>query len=134
MFYLANIERDILISPRFFTKGLKDRLTRNLREKVEGSCIGRWGYIIKITRIDSIGDGRLFEGKGYATFTMKFKAIAFKPIRGEVLDAVVTEARRAAPPQPARARPLPPPPNPAPPRPHAPSTLGGAHARGFRRR
>lgn len=51
------------------------------------------GYIIKIFKILSINDGVVDE-EGDAIFTVQFKALVFKPMRGEVIDGVVIEVNR----------------------------------------
>jgi len=90
MFFHIDMEKDLLVLPQHFGPTLKDYLRQKLIDKVEGSCSGRFGFVICVTEIKSIGKGRIREGAGIVTFPMKFAAIVFRPFKGEVLDAKVT--------------------------------------------
>ena len=47
--------------------------------------------MIAVTTIDSVGAGLIQPGEGFVTYPVKYKAIVFRPFKGEVLDAVVTQ-------------------------------------------
>ena len=53
----------------------------------------KYGYIITIFKIESIENGVVSE-RGEAIFTVTFKALVFRPLRGEVLDGVVEGVER----------------------------------------
>ena len=53
-----------------------------------GSCTIKYGYIITIFKIESIENG-VVNQKGEAIFTVSFKALVFRPLKGEVLDGIV---------------------------------------------
>merc|ERR1739838_536830 len=44
--------------------------------------------------IDSIGDGEILPGRGFCRFPIKYKAIVFRPFKGEVVDGVVTQVNK----------------------------------------
>ena len=50
--------------------------------------------MVCVTGIDSIGAGVLQPGRGFAKFMVNYKAIVFRPFKGEVLDAVVTQVNK----------------------------------------
>ena len=52
--------------------------------------------LILVTSIEDIGAGYLDPATGYACYPMKYKAIVFRPYRGEVLDAIVTSASKVS--------------------------------------
>jgi DNA-directed RNA polymerase subunit E'/Rpb7 len=54
----------------------------------------RYGFIIAITTIDTIGTGMIQPGRGYVVYPVKYKAIVFRPFKGEVLDAVVSQVNK----------------------------------------
>ena len=58
------------------------------------SCLGKYGFVIAVTTIDSVGAGLIQPGEGFVTYPVKYKAIVFRPFKGEVLDAVVTQVRK----------------------------------------
>ena len=64
---------------------------------MEGTCSGRFGYIIAVASIEDIGSGRIQEGIGMAEYIVRYKAIVFKPFKGEVVDAKVTTVNKVRP-------------------------------------
>lgn len=69
---------------------LKDKLYAD----VEGTCTGRFGYIITVVTLQTISKGKILPGSGLAEFKVSYQAIVFKPYKGEVLDAVVTTVNK----------------------------------------
>ena len=47
-----------------------------------------------MTTIDNIGAGLIQPGRGFVVYPVKYKAIVFRPFKGEVLDAVVTQVNK----------------------------------------
>ena len=62
--------------------------------KVEGTCTGKYGFVIAVTCIDHVGAGLIQPGEGFVLYPVKYKAIVFRPFKGEVLDAVVTQVNK----------------------------------------
>jgi hypothetical protein len=54
----------------------------------------RYGFVIAVTSIDNIGAGLIQPGQGFVVYPVKYKAIVFRPFKGEVLDAVVTQVNK----------------------------------------
>lgn len=54
----------------------------------------RYGFITTITTIDTIGTGLIQPGRGYVVYPVEYRAIVFRPFKGEVLDAVVSQVNR----------------------------------------
>ncbi|OWK17282.1 hypothetical protein Celaphus_00013371, partial [Cervus elaphus hippelaphus] len=50
-----------------------------------------YGFVIAVTTIDNIGAGVIQPGRGFVLYPVKYKAIVFRPFKGEVVDAVVTQ-------------------------------------------
>jgi len=88
---------------------------QKLYREVEGTCTGkqvifilsnksffyivniifsRYGFVIAVTHIDNIGCGLILPGQGFVVYTVKYKAIVFRPFKGEVLEAVVTQLNK----------------------------------------
>lgn len=55
-------------------------LEQKLRDDVEGTCDGRYGYIVKVVAIDQLGDGTVIPGTGLAEFNATYRAIVLKPV------------------------------------------------------
>ena len=64
-------------------------LESKLYADVEGTCSGQYGYIIAVVSILDIGKGMVLSGSGQAEFVIRYRAIVFKPFKGEVVDGVV---------------------------------------------
>lgn len=58
------------------------------------SFSSRYGFVIAVTTIDNIGAGVIQPGRGFVLYPVKYKAIVFRPFKGEVVDAVVTQVNK----------------------------------------
>lgn len=94
MFFHIPLEHEILLHPRYFGPNLLDTVKKKLFTEVEGTCTGKYGFVIAVTTIDNIGLGALQQGRGFALYPVKYKAIVFRPFKGEVLDAIVTQVNK----------------------------------------
>ncbi|KII65209.1 DNA-directed RNA polymerase II subunit RPB7 [Thelohanellus kitauei] len=83
------MSRDIVIHPKYLGPQLNQFIQRRLLLEVEGKCDGVYGFIIAVTTIDHIGLGKITVGQGFVSYPLNFKAVVFRPFKGEVLDAVV---------------------------------------------
>ena len=64
MFYHISLEHEIMLHPRYFGPQLMDTVKQKLFSEVEGTCTGKYGFVIAVTTIDSIGSGKTFNFKG----------------------------------------------------------------------
>ena len=62
--------------------------------KTSHSSVCRYGFVIAVTTIDNIGAGLIQPSRGFVMYNVKYKAIVFRPFKGEVLDAVVTQVNK----------------------------------------
>ncbi|GME93031.1 unnamed protein product [[Candida] boidinii] len=71
-------------------------LRQKLLTDVEGTCTGQFGYIICVLDCMSVevGQGKILPTSGYAEFEVKYRAVVWKPFKGEVVDAVVTSVNQ----------------------------------------
>uniref|UniRef100_D8Q2A1 DNA-directed RNA polymerase II subunit RPB7 n=1 Tax=Schizophyllum commune (strain H4-8 / FGSC 9210) TaxID=578458 RepID=D8Q2A1_SCHCM len=89
MFFIKELTHSILLHPSFFGPQMTSFLEAKLYADVEGTCSGRFGYIIAVVSILDIGKGMVMSGSGQAEFITRYRAIVFKPFKGEVVDGVV---------------------------------------------
>jgi DNA-directed RNA polymerase II subunit RPB7 len=75
-------------------------LEEKLYADVEGTCSGQFGYIIAVVSVLDVGKGVVLPGSGLAEFVTRYRAIVFKPFKGEVVDGVVDNVTKVR----ARAR------------------------------
>lgn len=87
MFFLHNLERRVTLHPSYFGKNMHELVTGKLLRDVEGTCNGSY-YIITIMDTFDISDGRILPGSGLAEFIVKYRAVVWRPFRGETIDAV----------------------------------------------
>jgi len=89
-----HLDREIQLHPKHCGPHIINILKTQLHQEVEGTCSGRYGFIITVTEVQDIGKGKVLEGSGFVVFPIQFSAIVFKPFKGEVLDAVVTQVNQ----------------------------------------
>jgi len=94
MFFHIEMKKELLLYPKFFGPNINQLLIDKLHANVEGSCSGRYGFVVCVTEVTHVGKGKIREGGGLATFPMTFNAVVFKPFKGEVFDAVVTSVNK----------------------------------------
>jgi DNA-directed RNA polymerase II subunit RPB7 len=62
MFYHLSLEHEICLHPKYFGPSLMESVKQKLFKEVEGTCKGKYGSIIAVTTIDSIGQGLVQPG------------------------------------------------------------------------
>ena len=110
------MEHEVLLHPIYFGPNLMQTVKTKVFQDVEGTCTGkyvmfqwtnsyehiynssirhlfdnRYGYVIAVTTIDKIGVGVIQPCIGFVIFNVKYKAIVFRPFKGEVLEGSVTQ-------------------------------------------
>ncbi|KAI1845330.1 hypothetical protein JX265_005487 [Neoarthrinium moseri] len=93
MFFVYTLERRVTLHPSFFGKNMHELVTRKLLDDVEGTCTGSY-YIITIMDSFLISEGKILPGSGLAEFTVEYKAVIWRPFKGETIDAVVASANQ----------------------------------------
>ncbi|CAG8619474.1 11069_t:CDS:2, partial [Acaulospora colombiana] len=61
------------------------------------TCTGRYGYIIAVLdTMESldISKGKVIPSVGLAEFEVRYRAVVFKPFKGEVVDGVVSQVNK----------------------------------------
>lgn len=84
MFFLRYLEREMKIHPSFFASNVNEILRGQLFSEMEGSCNGEY-YIVCIMDIYDISPGKVRPGSGEAFFTILYRAILWKPFKGETV-------------------------------------------------
>ncbi|KAI9204652.1 RNA polymerase Rpb7 [Polychytrium aggregatum] len=93
-FFVKVLHHTIQLHPQHFGPHMRQFLTRRLYEEVEGTCTGRYGYIISVIDVHDYGKGVLQASSGYAEFDITYKAIVFKPFKNQVFDGIVTTVNK----------------------------------------
>ncbi|KAI8974091.1 RNA polymerase Rpb7 [Pilobolus umbonatus] len=94
MFFLKELSHTITLHPSYFGPNMHQQLKDKLYADVEGTCSGRYGYIITVVSLSSFGKGKILPGSGLSEFKVSYQAIVFKPYKNEVLDGIVTTVNK----------------------------------------
>uniref|UniRef100_A0A0R3RZ67 Signal peptidase complex catalytic subunit SEC11 n=1 Tax=Elaeophora elaphi TaxID=1147741 RepID=A0A0R3RZ67_9BILA len=94
MFYHIPLDHEICLHPKYFGPDLLETVKRKLFNEVEGTCTGKYGFVVAVTTIDNIGAGLIQPGRGFVLYPVKYKAIVFRPFKGQVVDAVVNQVNK----------------------------------------
>ncbi|KAG0802145.1 hypothetical protein G6F22_000542 [Rhizopus arrhizus] len=76
---------------------MQDKIQDKLYADVEGTCSGRYGYVVTVVSVSRLEKGKVLPGSGLAEFKVSYQAILFKPFKGEVLDGLVTTVNKLIP-------------------------------------
>ncbi|KAI5850420.1 RNA polymerase Rpb7 [Morchella snyderi] len=93
MFFIHELQRTITLHPSYFGPHMREYLIHKLHADVEGSCTGRY-FIICVIEHDNFTLGRIIPGKGDAEFTITYKAVVWRPFKGETVDGVVSSVNK----------------------------------------
>jgi DNA-directed RNA polymerase II subunit RPB7 len=58
-------EEDLALPPKSFGRDIGDKILSELKQKVEGKCSGKYGYIILVTHVKGYDKGVLDEDTGW---------------------------------------------------------------------
>ncbi|ELR02033.1 hypothetical protein V496_03274 [Pseudogymnoascus sp. VKM F-4515 (FW-2607)] len=94
MFFLHNLERQVTLHPSYFGKNMHELVTSKLLSDVEGTCTGQY-YIISVMDTFNVSEGRIIPGSGLAEFTVRYRAVVWRPFKNETVDAIVTAVNPA---------------------------------------
>ncbi|KAF2739233.1 DNA-directed RNA polymerase II 19 kDa polypeptide [Polyplosphaeria fusca] len=89
MFFLKNLEKTIELHPSFFGPLIRSHIHRELLTKEEGSSTGKFTIVCILDSFE-ISDGQVKPGSGSADYIVHYRAIVWRPYKGEVMDGVVT--------------------------------------------
>lgn len=96
MFFLKDLSLELTLHPSYFGPHMHQYLRTKLLQEVEGTCTGQYGYIVCVMdgmEID-VGQGLVPSGVGSAVFNVKYRAIVFRPFKGEVVDGLVKNVNK----------------------------------------
>ncbi|KAI9663690.1 MAG: DNA-directed RNA polymerase II subunit [Bathelium mastoideum] len=89
MFFIQYLERTINLHPSFLGPNISNYLKDQLIADVEGTNTGNY-FIICVIEIGDEPKGRVIPGSGITEYVVTYRALVWKPFKGETLDGVVT--------------------------------------------
>lgn len=84
MFFLKEETKIISLHPSYFGPNVREYLINRLNEEEEGRCTGDHFVICVMDMVDT-GEGRVVPSSGSAEYTIRYRAIIWKPFRGETV-------------------------------------------------
>ena len=84
MFFLKELEKTIQLHPSYFGPLIRSHIHKELLQKEEGSSTGKYTIVCILDSFD-ITDGQVMPGSGSAEYTVHYKAIVWRPYKGEVV-------------------------------------------------
>ena len=89
MFFVKTLEDRLPLHPSYFGDKSQDYITELLYQRNEGKNTGSM-MIIAIIDIEDISEAKIMPGTGMAMFDISYRAIVWRPFRGEVVDGSVS--------------------------------------------
>ncbi|KAF2769504.1 hypothetical protein EJ03DRAFT_351242 [Teratosphaeria nubilosa] len=89
MFFVKTLEYRIDLHPSFFGSNSETYVRRRLYEDREGTNTGTM-MIVAIINIEDISEPKIVPGTGFAQYDCSYRAIVWRPFRGEVVDGMVS--------------------------------------------
>ena len=90
MFFVKALEHRIDLHPSFFSSTAHDFIKAKLYQDVEGTNTGTH-MIIAVLQIDDISEPKIAPGTGFAQYNVGYRALVWRPFKGEVVDGRVTQ-------------------------------------------
>ena len=84
MFFLYELEKTIQLHPSYFGPLIRSHIHRELLTKEEGSNTGKYTIVCILDSFE-ISDGQVVPGTGYAEYIVHYKAVVWRPFRGEIV-------------------------------------------------
>lgn len=89
MFFVKNMDREVTIHPSYFNSDASRIVLDRLRSDIEGTIEGTL-MVIRIVDVEDISEPKLQPGTGMAVYHLHYRAIVWRPFRGEVVDGLVS--------------------------------------------
>ena len=84
MFFVKDLEKTIQLHPSYFGPLIRSHIHRELLTKEEGSSTGKYAIICVLDSFE-VSDGVVVPGTGFAEYVVHYKALVWKPYKGEVV-------------------------------------------------
>lgn len=77
MFFHLSMEHEVCLHPKYFGANLNETIKMKLFAEVEGTCTGKFGFVIAVTTIDTIGHGLIQPGEIETVYSIDFTNICY---------------------------------------------------------
>lgn len=87
MFFLHELEHIVTLHPSFLGPRVNDYIERQLINDLEGTFNGKFLIVCILSSMD-ISEGRVVPGTSQSEFVVHYKAVVWKPFKGEIVSFV----------------------------------------------
>jgi DNA-directed RNA polymerase subunit E' len=91
LYSIVTVKDVVRIPPAQFGSPIEEAAMIHLRKQHENVLDRDVGLMIAVIGIDEIGQGRLIPGDGATYHSVTYHVLAFKPLRGEIVEGTVVE-------------------------------------------
>ncbi|OHS93413.1 DNA-directed RNA polymerase II subunit rpb7 [Tritrichomonas foetus] len=90
MFWEVTLQQKVRIHPMKLASDLTSTTIQSeLRNAVEGVITNETGIILTVQKIEGYGVGKVSQRTGFAIYDVKYRAIVFRPLPNQVIDAFI---------------------------------------------
>lgn len=89
MFFVKELEYRVTLHPSFFNQGAPQAVIEKLYTDREGKNLGTM-MIVAIIDVTDISEPKIVPGTGFADYDISYRAIVWRPFKGEVVDGLVS--------------------------------------------
>lgn len=89
MFFLHELNRTITLHPSYFDAQAESTIKAKLLQDVEGTNTGEY-YVVCVVDMTDVSEARVLPGTAFAEYTVHYRAVVWRPFRGEVTDGSVS--------------------------------------------
>ena len=79
MFYEVKIKDHVRVDPKEFGDNVKESVIKSLNDKFEGYVSENLGFVVGISSVDDIGEGKILPGDGGIHYETDFIIYTYKP-------------------------------------------------------
>ncbi|MFB6282460.1 MAG: DNA-directed RNA polymerase [Halobacteria archaeon] len=91
MYKRARLVDTVRVPPQRLENVDEDLILELLQDKLEGRCDEKLGWVVGVTDVHSMGEGKILYNEGGVYYEAEFDAIVFEPIMQEVIEGKVSE-------------------------------------------
>ncbi|KXL46965.1 hypothetical protein M433DRAFT_87331 [Acidomyces richmondensis BFW] len=89
MFFVKELEYRVTLHPSFFNQGAPQAVIEKLYTDREGKNLGTM-MIVAIIDVTDVSEPKIVPGTGFADYDISYRAIVWRPFKGEVVDGLVS--------------------------------------------
>ena len=85
----VQITEDIPIECKYLDSNIKEHCFNILKDIMNGYCGFKYGYILEIKKVISLGENKISSANSLAVFNVTYEADTLKPVVGSILKGIV---------------------------------------------